>query len=68
MYWWTEVYFVIWGLKAENNYLLESLAACHDSSYKLLMYFTINNAFNNYLNEFNLTEEVEIQIFTNKST
>ena len=32
------------------------------------MYFTVNNAFTNYLNEFNLTEEVEISIFTNKST
>ena len=32
------------------------------------MYFTINNAFTNYLNEFNLTEEVEIPLFTNKST
>ena len=31
------------------------------------MYFTINNTFTNYLNEFNLTEEVEIPIFTNKS-
>ena len=32
------------------------------------MYFTINNAFTNYLNEFNLTEEVKIPIFTNKSS
>ena len=32
------------------------------------MYFTINYAFTNYLNKFNLTEEVEIPIFTNKST
>ena len=32
------------------------------------MYFTVNNAFTNYLNEFNLTEEVEISIFMNKST
>ena len=55
-------------IEAENNYLLESLAACHDSNSKLVMYFTINNIFTNYLNEFNLTEEVEIPIFTNKST
>ena len=54
-------------IEAENNYLLRSLAACHDSNTKLVMYFTINNAFTNYLNEFNLTEEVEIPIFTNKS-
>ena len=32
------------------------------------MYFTVNNAFTNYLNEFNLTEEVEVPIFSNKST
>ena len=55
-------------IEAENNYLLESLAACYDSNSKLVMYFTINNAFTNYLNEFKLTEEVEILIFTNKST
>ena len=51
-----------------NNYLLESLAACHDSKYILVMYFTVNNAFTNCLNEFNLTEDVEIPIFTNKLT
>ena len=27
------------GIEAENNYLLESLAACHDSRTKLVMYF-----------------------------
>ena len=32
------------------------------------MYFTVNNTFTNYLNEFNLTEDVEIPIFTNKYT
>ena len=32
------------------------------------MYFTIYNAFSNYLNEFNLTEELEVTVFTNKST
>ena len=56
------------GIGAENNYLLKSLAACHDSNSKLVMYFTINNAFTNYLNEFNLTEELEVPVFTNKST
>ena len=56
------------GIEAENNYLLESLAACHDSHSKLIMYFTISNAFTNYLDEFNLTEELEISVFTNKST
>ena len=53
-------------IEAENNYLLESLAACHDSNSKLIMYFTINNTFTNYLNKFNLTEEVDIPVFINK--
>ena len=55
-------------IEVENNFLLESLAACHDTNTKLIMYFTVNNAFTNYLNEFNLTEEIEIPIFVNKST
>ena len=56
------------GIEAENSYLLESLAARHDNNSKLIMYFTINNGFTNYLTEFNLTEEIEIPVFTNKST
>ena len=56
------------GIEAENNFLLESLAACHDNNNKLIMYFTVNNAFTNYLNEFNLMEEIEMPIFMNKST
>ena len=54
-------------IEAENNYLLESLAACHDCSTKLDIYFTINLAFTNYINQFNLTEELEDPIFTNKT-
>ena len=56
------------GIEAENNYFLESLAACQDSNSKVIMYFTINNAFTNYLNKFNLTEGLEVPVFTNKST
>ena len=56
------------GIEAENNLLLESLAACQDSNTKLIMYFTVNSAFTNYLNEFNLTEELDVPILTNKST
>ena len=55
-------------IKAENNYLLESLAACHDSRTKLVMYFTVNLAFTNYINDFNLTEEINIPTITNKLT
>ena len=60
---------VLWncGIEAENNYLLESLAACHESKSKLVMYFMVNIAFTNYLDEFNLTE-VNIPVITNKST
>ena len=54
-------------IEAENNFLLESLAAYHDTNTKLIMYFTVNNAFTNYLNEFNLMEEMEIPIYMNKS-
>ena len=54
-------------IEAENNFLLESLDACHNTNTKLIMYFTIENAFTNYLNEFNLTEAVEVPIFMNKS-
>ena len=38
------------GVEAENSYLLESLAACHDNSAKLIMHFTVNLAFTNYIN------------------
>ena len=54
-------------IEAENNYLLESLAAGHDSRTKLVMYFTGNLAFTNYINDFNLTEEINIPTITNKS-
>ena len=44
------------------------MAACHESESKLVMYFAVNIAFTNYLDEFNLTEEVNIPVITNKST
>ena len=53
---------------AENNFLLESLAACHNTNTKLKMYFTVNTAFTNYIDQFNLTVELEMPILTNKST
>ena len=37
------------SIESENCFLLESLAAYHDSSSKLTMYFTVNKAFVNYL-------------------
>ena len=41
------------GIEAENNFLLESLAACHNKNTKLIMYFTMNTAFTNYIDQFN---------------
>ena len=53
-------------LEAENNYLLESLAACHNAESKLVMYFTVNTAFVNYLD--NLTKTLEFPILLNWTT
>ena len=36
-------------IEADNHYLLESLAACDNKNHNLVMYFTINMAFTNYL-------------------
>ena len=55
-------------IEAENNFLLESLAACHEGNTKLVMYFTVNIAFTNYMDQFNLTEELEAPILSNKTT
>ena len=45
------------GIEADNHHLLESIAACDKKVTKLIMYFTINLAFTNYLDMFpNLIE------------
>ena len=36
------------GIEADNHYLLESLAACNNKAYNLVVYFTINMAFTNH--------------------
>ena len=56
------------GIEAENNFLLESLAMCHDANTNLIMYFMVNTTFTNYIDQFNLTEELECPILTNKTT
>ena len=57
------------GIEVENHFLLESLAACQDTNSKLVMYFTINTAFINYLDQFpNLTEALEFLIIKNITT
>ena len=56
------------GIEAENNFLLESLATCHDANTNLVMYFMVNTAFTNYIDQFNLTEDLTFPILTNKTT
>ena len=56
------------ALKQENNFLLESLAVCHDANTNLSMYFTVNTAFVNYIDQFNLTEMLTFPILTKKTT
>ena len=56
------------GIEAENNFLLESLATCHDANANLIMYYTVNFAFTNHLDQFNFAEDLEVPILTNKMT
>ena len=57
-----------YGIEVENHFLLESLALCQDTNSKLVMYFTVNTAFINYLDQFhNLTESLEFPIIKNKT-
>ena len=56
-------------IEAENNFLLESLAACHDVVSKLVMYFMVNRAFVNYLDTLdNLTDSLQFPILLNRTT
>ena len=61
------MYSVTGSIEEEDNFLLESLAACHDTNTKLIMYFTMNTTFTNHIGQFNLMEELEMSILTNKS-
>ena len=57
------------GIEVENHFLLKSLAVCQDTNSKLIMYFTVNTAFINYLDKFsNFTESLECLIIRNKTT
>ena len=53
-------------IEAENNFLLESLPACHDAVSKLVMFFTVNTAFVNHLD--NITESLKFPILLNRTT
>ena len=53
----------------ENNFLLESLAACHNVDSKLVMHIMVNTAFVNYLNSLdNLTDSLRFPILLNRTT
>ena len=56
------------GIEVEYNFLLESLAMCHDANTNLVMYFTVNTAFTNYIYQFTLTKDLKLLILTNKTT
>ena len=48
------------SIEADNHYLLESMVPCDNRDSKLVMYFTINMAFGNYLDMFpNLTDSFQ---------
>ena len=48
-------------IEADNHHLLESIAACDNKIKKLVMYFTINLAFTNYLDMLpNLTDSLPL--------
>ena len=58
-----------YGIEAENNFLSESLAACHNSISKLMMYFTVNTTFVNYLDSLdNLTDSLKFLILMKRTT
>ena len=50
----------------ENNFLLESNSPCHNTESKLVMYFMVNTAVVNYLD--NLTESLKFPILLNWPT
>ena len=55
-------------MEVENNFLLEFLAACHDANTNVVIYFMVNTAFTNYIDQFNFTEDLKLPILTNKTT
>ena len=53
-------------IEVKNHFLLESLAACHDTKSKLVMYFTVNTACIDYLD--NLTNPLKFPLLLNWTT
>ena len=57
------------GIEAEHNFLLISLAACHDTNSKLVMYFMVNTAFVSCLYSLNnLTDSLKAPILLYRTT
>ena len=57
------------GIEADNHFLLKSLATCENVNSKLTIYFTVNVAFVNQLDQFpNLTESLEIMVVKENKT
>ena len=53
-------------IEAENNFLLESITACHDTTSDLVVYFTVNMASVNCFDNF--TNSLEVPILQNWTT
>ena len=57
------------SIEADNHYLLESFAACHNTNSKSTMYFMVDTAFVNYLDMFpNVTESLKFLLIKNRTT
>ena len=54
------------GIEAEDNFLLESIAACPGKQSALTMYYTVNTAFMHYFDS--LTDDLETHISQNWTT
>ena len=56
-------------IEVENNFLLESLATCHNANCQLIMYFMVNTAFFNYFDSLdNLTDSLKFPLLMNRTT
>ena len=56
------------SIETDNHYLLESLAVCDTKIPKLIMYFTINTAFTNYLEMFpNFNDSLQTPLIRNRT-
>ena len=55
-----------YGIEAEDNFLLESIAACPGKQSALTMYYTVNTAFMHCFD--NLTDNLEVHISQNWTT